>query len=202
MTKTGVAKLELYVTCSHVDVNTARKWMKYIGLQRIYDVIDGARARIFTDEEMTEYTYSYTHAPRYLKGAAVRAFSDELMNTWPAIKGRAAFPAGPPRRALYVSMFSPAHPLVPRWWSLESLLPRMGNAEPASLAVSLVPSNLQSKRWARVCEGGCAREVRGCDHGPEGVWAVAGARCGGDPHRGAQWSVRTQPVSALKRKRC
>ena len=116
--------------------------------------------------------------------------------------GRAAFPAGPPRRALYVSMFSPAHPLVPRWWSLESLLPRMGNAEPASLAVSLVPSNLQSKRWARVCEGGCAREVRGCDHGPEGVWAVAGARCGGDPHRGAQWSVRTQPVSALKRKRC
>ena len=136
-TKTGVAKLELYVTCSHVDVNTARKWMKYIGLQRIYDVIDGARARIFTDEEMTEYTYSYTHAPRYLKGAAVRAFSDELMNTWPAIKGRAAFPAGPPRRALYVSMFSPAHPLVPRWWSLESLLPRMGNAEPASLALNL-----------------------------------------------------------------
>ena len=72
----------------------------------------------------------------------------------------------------------------------------MGNAEPASLAVSLVPSNLQSKRWARVCEGGCAREVRGCDHGPEGVWAVACARCGGDPHRGA---VRR---SALKRKRC
>ena len=107
-----------------------------------------------------------------------------------------------PQGPVSAHVVSPAHPLVPRWWSLESLLPRMGNAEPASLAVSLVPSNLQSKRWARVCEGGCAREVRGCDHGPEGVWAVAGARCGGDPHRGAQWSVRTQPVSALKRKRC
>ena len=107
-----------------------------------------------------------------------------------------------PQGPVSAHVVSPAHPLVPRWWSLESLLPRMGNAEPASLAVSLVPSNLQTKRWARVCEGGCAREVRGCDHGPEGVWAVAGARCGGDPHRGAQWSVRTQPVSALKRKRC
>jgi len=28
----------------------------------------------------------YTHAPRYLKGAAARTFSDNLMSTWPAIK--------------------------------------------------------------------------------------------------------------------
>ena len=67
-----------------IDENTAKKWMKYVGLQRIYDVIDGTCARIFTDEEMTEYTY--THAPPHLKGAAARTFSDELMNTWPAIK--------------------------------------------------------------------------------------------------------------------
>jgi hypothetical protein len=67
-----------------IDEDVAKRWMKFIGLQRIYDVIDGAHARIFTDDEMNEYTY--THAPRYLKGAAARTFSDALMSTWPAIK--------------------------------------------------------------------------------------------------------------------
>ena len=67
-----------------IDEDVAKRWMKFIGLQRIYDVIDGAHARIFTDDEMNEYTY--THAPRYLKGAAARTFSDDLMSTWPAIK--------------------------------------------------------------------------------------------------------------------
>ena len=67
-----------------IDEDVAKRWMKFIGLQRIYDVIDGAHARIFTDDEMDEYTY--THAPRYLKGAAARTFSDALMSTWPAIK--------------------------------------------------------------------------------------------------------------------
>ena len=31
--------------------------MKFIGLQRIYDVIDGTHARIFTDDEMMDENF-------------------------------------------------------------------------------------------------------------------------------------------------
>ena len=64
----------------------AERWAKYIGLHRINNLFDADTNKPFTREDMEDYTHTY--APESIRGTPEEnEWSDELMQSWPALIG-------------------------------------------------------------------------------------------------------------------
>ena len=70
-----------------VDVasDAAEKWSKYLGLKRIYNIIDPDSETLFTESDMKEFAYE--HAPDGIAGTrSVHEFVDTVMQTWSVVR--------------------------------------------------------------------------------------------------------------------
>ena len=68
------------------DDDRAAKWAKFIGLHRINNLFDADTGRIFTQQDMHNYTHKY--APSRIRGTPeAHEWADDLMQSWTALAG-------------------------------------------------------------------------------------------------------------------